>query len=286
MRLAEALTRLAGLRACGSYWVARCPAHDDTHASLSIRAGDNGQALLKCFAGCDYRSVIWALKGEPIKRALGLPVGEAPPPPDDFKRIEQARRIWREARNAANTLAAFYLEGRGITIPPPPTIRYAPSLRHLTGAYAPAMVCAVQSRSGTLTAVQRIYLSPLGSQKAHLDPAKASLGLCAGGAVRLAAVGNILALAEGVETGLSVMQATHLPVWATLGTSGLRSVVLPEQAREIIIACDGDTPGEGAANDAALRFIREGRRARIARPARGRDFNDYLREESARAWPT
>ena len=39
---------------------------------------------------------------------------------------------------------------------------------------------------------------------------------------------------------------------------------------------DGDEPGEAAARSAALRWMREGRRVRIARPPRGADFNDIL----------
>jgi len=33
-------------------WMARCPAHEDTDASLSIREGDDGRVLLSCMAGC------------------------------------------------------------------------------------------------------------------------------------------------------------------------------------------------------------------------------------------
>lgn len=38
----------------------------------------------------------------------------------------------------------------------------------------------------------------------------------------------------------------------------------------------GDQAGEAAARDAALRWKRQGRRARIARPPQGLDFNDLL----------
>jgi DNA primase len=51
---------------------------------------------------------------------------------------------------------------------------------------------------------------------------------------------------------------------------------LPTSVREVIVLADGDDPGEKAARDAALRWSREGRRVRIARPPRGMDFNDML----------
>jgi hypothetical protein len=40
---------------------ARCPAHDDGHASLSVSVGDNGTVLLKCFAGCSAGAIVTSL---------------------------------------------------------------------------------------------------------------------------------------------------------------------------------------------------------------------------------
>ena len=94
--------------------------------------------------------------------------------------------------------------------------------------------------------------------------------------MRLAPAGPELVLSEGIETGLSVQQATGLPVWATLSTSGLRSVILPPEVETVIIAADADEPGEKAAQEAARRFIAEGRTVKIARPPKGMDFNDLL----------
>ena len=46
--------------------------------------------------------------------------------------------------------------------------------------------------------------------------------------------------------------------------------------RDVIVLADGDEAGDAAARDAALRWKREGRRVRIARPPQGYDFNDLL----------
>ncbi len=72
------------------------------------------------------------------------------------------------------------------------------------------------------------------------------------------------------------MQATGHPALAALSTSGIRALDLPREVREVIVLADGDDPGEAAARDAALRWKREGRSVRIARPPRGADFNDLL----------
>jgi hypothetical protein len=83
-------------------------------------------------------------------------------------------------------------------------------------------------------------------------------------------------IAEGIETALSATQATGQTTWAALSTSGLRSLDLPEEVRDVVVLADGDKPGEAAARAAALRWKSQGRRVRIARPPRGFDFNDVL----------
>ena len=102
------------------------------------------------------------------------------------------------------------------------------------------------------------------------------LGPCRGGAVRLAVLGGVLMIGEGVETCIAAMQATGHPAWAALSTSGLCALDLPKDVRDVIVLADGDEPGERAAREAGLRWTREGRHVRIARSPRGMDFNDIL----------
>ena len=58
-----ALARLTGVRKAGDGrgYAARCPAHDDRQASLSVTEGRNGEVLLNCFAGCRAEEVVAAL---------------------------------------------------------------------------------------------------------------------------------------------------------------------------------------------------------------------------------
>jgi hypothetical protein len=48
-------------RPSGTGWSARCPAHDDRHASLAIGEGKDGRALLFCHGGCELADVLRAL---------------------------------------------------------------------------------------------------------------------------------------------------------------------------------------------------------------------------------
>ena len=82
---------------------------------------------------------------------------------------------------------------------------------------------------------------------------------------------------KATETGLSFMQATDIPTWAALSTSGLQALILPRGVREIVIAADPDEQGLKAAREAAMRWWEEGRKVRIAKPPTGLDFNDLAR---------
>ncbi len=52
------LERLEGVKRKGDNWVARCPAHEDREASLSISEGDDGRALVYCHAGCKTQDIV------------------------------------------------------------------------------------------------------------------------------------------------------------------------------------------------------------------------------------
>jgi hypothetical protein len=126
------------------------------------------------------------------------------------------------------------------------------------------------------TAIHRTFLSRDGTSKAPVGTAKMMLGPCGGGVVRLGGEGRVLLIGEGIETCLSAMQATGHRTWAALSASGLRRLTLPEDERDIVILADADAAGEAASMVAARRWVREGRRVRVARPPAGMDFNDML----------
>ena len=59
--LEKILDKLDGIRESNGSWKALCPAHEDREPSLSVTEGDDGRALLKCFAGCDTENIVGAL---------------------------------------------------------------------------------------------------------------------------------------------------------------------------------------------------------------------------------
>ena len=57
MYLSELLSHLSGVRRGGQGFVAKCPTHNDEKQSLSV-AEDQGRILIKCFAGCETKSIV------------------------------------------------------------------------------------------------------------------------------------------------------------------------------------------------------------------------------------
>jgi hypothetical protein len=55
------LDMLEDVKQRGESYQALCPAHDDNEPSLSVGEGEDGRALVKCFAGCATEAVVDAL---------------------------------------------------------------------------------------------------------------------------------------------------------------------------------------------------------------------------------
>ena len=145
---------------------ARCPCHDDRLPSLSLCDGNEpGRVLVHCFAGCDRRDILAALRGrgllneecahqqEPRSRRI-----EPPPHTPD----PQALAIWGAASPAERTIVQRYLRARGITIALPPSLRCAGGGLERTD---PAMVAAVQAPDRRTIAVQVTQLDPSGEDR-------------------------------------------------------------------------------------------------------------------------
>lgn len=74
--LQSILSKAGSVRKVGDNWQAKCPAHEDNRASLSIGQGANGHILLHCHAGCSFEAIIaaWDLRAKEL-----LPPRDTPP---------------------------------------------------------------------------------------------------------------------------------------------------------------------------------------------------------------
>lgn len=97
MPLETVLSHLTGVKKNSTGFTARCPAHDDQHASLSIRE-EGKRVLVKCFAGCDFPRICAALGLAPKDFFVHSPpetgaTVQHPPPGCTLQAYADAKRL-------------------------------------------------------------------------------------------------------------------------------------------------------------------------------------------------
>ncbi len=204
----------------------------------------------------------------------------------------------------------LYLARRGLnTRDLPLTLRYHPALSYfdsdkerVTGNW-PAMVALVQDIRGKPITLHRTYLTndgkkaPVGSPKKLMMYPKIDRDLC-GASIRLAPQSSCMGVTEGLETGLSVMQAVGQPIWVAINTTLMETIDLPSECHTAIAWADKDpktakgiSPGLHSAKVFVQNQWREGRRASYVIPDLGLgddvsvDWNDVLVRVGAVAFP-
>ncbi|WP_412505329.1 toprim domain-containing protein [Roseovarius sp. SYSU LYC5161] len=282
------LTRDLGGKWLGRYGCAPCPCCQPERRkeqnALTLADGRDGRLLLHCKkTGCDFADIL---------AAAGVAPGSYTPPDPAIiaqrdreeraqaeKRARQAERCWQEALPIAGTIAERYLRARGITCDLPGTLRFHPECWHgPTAKRHPALIALIEGADGC--AVHRTYLRPDGTGKASLDGGnKLMLGSTAGGAVRLTQAQGRLAVAEGIETALSLASGLlghPATIWAALSTSGMRGLRLPPSPGRLTVATDGDPAGAAAGRDLAERAHALGWAVSMLPAPRGKDWCDVL----------
>jgi putative DNA primase/helicase len=285
----EAAARLNLTRGHDNKWRGRCPACGYHKPTLEVGV-EHDRISVSCNA-CGATAAIAA--------AMGVASDLVIKPTVRSSKIAGAVHAWRNGTPAVGSLVEVYLKTRGITLPPPPSIRFLPRQRNWNdGKTYPAMIALVQRVPGaddyaglepghSLVDAGAHFTFLQGNAvdgnvcKAATDASKLTLGQLRHGGVWLSAfedIGEELAVGEGIETALSVRQLTNLPAVAALSAAGMRSLRWPPQVRRLWIAADNDEAGLTAAEVLLGRALRAGLQAHIKVPARGQnDFNDLLR---------
>jgi putative DNA primase/helicase len=150
------------------------------------------------------------------------------------------------------------------------------------------MLAAVSNPRSHFVSIHRTYLTCDG-YKAGVPIVKklmppATPGATRGGAIRLYEATETLAVTEGIETALAVHLATGLPVWAAMSTTGMKTLIVPDVARTVIICADHDQNGAGldAARTLARRMLAAQRRVKILVPDNpGTDWADIVAQQEA-----
>lgn len=231
---------------------------------------------------------------EEAERFLSLPPSaddelrsRAPGPPARAGSPTAARRLFAASKPIISTLAANYLQSRGILhLGDLPALRFHPRCYYrpndndvlgTPGAFT-ALIASVTDDNDLQTGTHRTWLDPSGSAKAAVASPRRAMGNILGHAIRFGHAQDVMAAGEGIETMLSLREVlSTLPLAAATSSSHLAAILFPPALRRLYVARDRD-----AAGDAAYAILTE--RAQAARievfslvPALG-DFNDDLRQ--------
>lgn len=136
----------------------------------------------------------------------------------------------------------------------------------LPGTYD-VMLLKVAGSNGKVANLHRTYLQPNGKKaEIFLNGEKLNAKkLCSGipnshGAIRLTkASSDVLAVTEGIETGLAVLALYRMPVWVGISATMMQSMAFPDHVKKVIIFGDNDYPdsrGNRAGQFATEKLIR------------------------------
>lgn len=295
----------------------------------------DGWAVLKWLYGWSYAECLRAVGDvvgvrHPSDRTaapIAPKVKLVPPPPAESpaqiarKNEAKAQRL-TEAWSSSLPLshpdaepARLYLANRGLVnlVGPLEDLRYHPAMpyyeNNIKHGDFPALLCLLRQPSGEPLTLQRIFLTPDGHKPDLEHPKKMmpyrTTSQYGGSAVRLDhAVGTVLCVTEGVETGLAWRAMAGLPTWATCVAGLMEELVVPDSVR-IVIACGDLDPasighdygrGYSAAHTLVARVRESGRLGAAFLPpytlepnaVSGVDWNDVLNHhglEQARGEP-
>lgn len=244
----------------------------------------DGFALLMWINGWDFHTTFKAVARELGHDLDGHAHKARPQPKIDQAKIEEERRqrdeaeavrngrlreslnrTWQASLPAMSPLAEplrLYLARRGLaTQQIPNTLRFHPKLSYSNKdgeiiGYWPAIVALVQDLEGRAVTLHRIYLTHDG-QKAPVEAPKKLMAYPSdrslnGSAIRLGAAGAVVGVAEGIETGMAIQQATGLPVWVTINAILMESLEVPESVKMVCIYADKDKSETGRNSAAVL----------------------------------
>ena len=225
---------------------------------------------------------------------------------ENRRRAEAIEKNWNLTsafswRNPEMKPMALYLRSRALLVRNPELIsdvHFYGNEYYDNSQCFPAMIAAVRNLNGELVTLHKTYLSPDG-HKADVSAPKRLSRLpddrtINGCAIQLGKPDQVLAVAEGLETALSVAIATGFPCWSCLNAHGLQTVEIPACVRTVFIFADKDRSqtGQNAAKTLQNRLAQQGVLAcivsvedEIPESAKGIDWNDILRDKGPTAFP-
>jgi len=221
-------------------------------------------------------------------------------------------RVWNETISINDKDAEpvrLYLARRGISIKAPESLRFHPSLPYYDGdkkiGEFAAMIAMISGENGEPVTIHRTYLTAEGKKAAVESPKKmmaypANRKLT-GGAIRLGEVDRVMAVAEGLETSMAVLEGMKLPTWCAVNAHMLANMMPPKGVQQILVFADKDKStdlhpkghGQAAATQLVQRLWAMGIKASAFVPAgeiqqgeKSLDWLDILNRNGEAGFPT
>ena len=281
--LGQLETRGCNPKQAGDGHTARCPAHEDKQASLSVGEGDDGRVLIKCHAGCEVKAIC---------SALGLDLHDLFPP----RAQQSSKRILPKMDGAAlwerlalrDEAGEAYLKGRGleatvsmglVRFNAPRRALADDAERWLDKKSAWRVAVAMRDAAGAVRDFQLRAITQVNPAKLSLCGAPRPSGV-AFGRPDLAAQGGRIFVAEGMADTLALCVAGAVGIGApgVVRLVGLAELV-PAGA-EAVLCVQNDREGQSARGFARLAQALEARCVRVlwlTTPAPHKDPADWLK---------
>lgn len=257
------------------------PGHSAADRSVSLLL-DGDRLVIHGFGSTDWREVRAHLHGLGLIDAGGRLSGAAastgserapPQKPPPLVRIAAAQALWAEALPPAEgDLCYRYFRLRGLRLGSAPSdLRRHPaapvSVFRPNSLTCPALVAAIRTPDGAISAVEIAYLDPDGRAARRLRLPRKTVGSAPPGvAVRLSPPQAGMVVGEGIVTTLSAMARFDLPGWALLSAGNLARWSAPPGVQRILIAGDRGRAGEAAASELRRRLRVAGLVAEVRTP--------------------
>lgn len=266
----------------------RGPGHGPADRSVSLLETEDGRVLIHCFSPRDdWRAVRAELadlgllaESDYEHAAVSEPIVRVQVDQRDEDRRARVLRLWEEAVAAAGTVGERYLRARAIEgeLPGADVLRFHPRMTSLEDRERrPALIAGLVNKDGVLEGIQVTLLTAHGAAKAALATPRRTIGKLMGHYVRIDAPGDVLIVAEGLETALSARRALGAGAWAFLSAENLAQFEPPLVIDKLVIAADHDEAGLAAAARLQAR-VETSIACEIALPPDGHpDWNDWAR---------
>lgn len=246
--------------------------------------GDGIQLLMKFhnWSFPETANRIEELLEGPAPRSQSSKPGEQKNPMDVIEKIIAGTNLIQPGDPAHE-----YLTGRGLTKIPDALGYHSALYEAETGKSYQGMIARIQDSKGETVSLHRTFLkdgrkAPISSPRKILTPA----GTVNGAAIRLYPAGNLVGVAEGIESAIAAHEQFNVPVWSVINANGLKTFKPPEGLEIVLIFSDNDKNycGQAAAYALANKLILEGFHPDIYIPSRpGTDWLDELLTKKERA---